>query len=103
MRAVTYMKDQGSVSASYAEMHASGRLPSPTGVALEIMRMSQREDVPLAAVAKVIQTDPALLGRVLKLANSPALGRRRTITTAVDALKLLGLSAVRQLALGLSI
>jgi diguanylate cyclase (GGDEF)-like protein len=87
----------------FEQFKATGKLPSPTGIALTIMSMTQSEDVTLAEVAKVIQADPALLGRVLKLANSPGIGARRPITTAFDGLSLLGLAVVRQLAHGMSI
>ncbi|MGH8670437.1 MAG: GGDEF domain-containing response regulator, partial [Burkholderiales bacterium] len=82
---------------------ASGRLPSPSGVALAIMELAQRDATTLPEVARVIQSDPVLLGRLLKLANSPAIGARRPVATAFDAVVLLGISIIRQLALGLSI
>lgn len=87
----------------FEQFKTSGKLPSPTGVALTLMSMTQSEDVTIAEVAKVVQADPALLGRVLKFANSPGVGARRCVATAFDGLSILGLAVVRQLALGLSI
>ncbi|MGH8671231.1 MAG: HDOD domain-containing protein, partial [Burkholderiales bacterium] len=87
----------------FEQLKASGKLPSPGGVAMKILRMAQDSDVQLTEVAKTIQADPALLGRILQLANAASNGPRRPATTALDALSLLGLSAVWQLALGLSV
>ncbi|MGH8672631.1 MAG: HDOD domain-containing protein [Burkholderiales bacterium] len=85
------------------EITASGKLPSPKGVALKLMRSAQREDASLTEVAKLIQADPALLGRVLKLANAPVWGLQGPVTSASDALSVLGVTVVKQFAVSMSI
>lgn len=85
------------------ELKAAGKLPSPTGVALAIMRKSQQEDVSVQEIAHLIQSDPALSGRIIKYANSSLLGSRRPIISIPDAVFMIGLPVVRQLALGFSL
>lgn len=85
------------------ELKATGKLPSPTGVALAIMQKSQQEDVSVQEIARLIQSDPALSGRIIKYANSSLLGARRPVVSIPDAVLLIGLPIVRQLALGFSL
>jgi len=82
---------------------AAAPLPSPQGVALEIMRLSGEEDVSLARIASVLKTDPALSGRMIKAANVASLSGRRPVASISDAVMVLGLSTVRHLALGFSL
>jgi len=85
------------------ELKATGRLPSPTGVGLAIMRLTHDEDSSSAEIAKVIQSDPALTGRLLQRANSVSHASRHAVASVPDALVRLGLRAVGQLALGFSL
>jgi diguanylate cyclase (GGDEF)-like protein len=78
------------------------RLPSPQGVALAILNACAREDVSLAEVVGLVQTDPALSGRLLERANAAANGGRPVIAIA-QAVSRLGLQAVKQLALCFSL
>lgn len=85
------------------ELRASGNLPSPKGVALEILRLSQSDDVSTAQIVRALNADPALAGRILRSANSASIGARRPVACLNDAVMLLGLPLVRQLALGFSL
>jgi diguanylate cyclase (GGDEF)-like protein len=89
----------------FEQLKAAGDLPSPKGVALVIMQLSQRDDVSMAELARVIKTDPAFLGRLLRAANGVnALGfGRRPVVSVQDALVVLGVPAVRALALSFSL
>lgn len=88
----------------FEQLKASGNLPSPTGVALAIVRLTQQEDVAAPELTRVIKSDPAFVGRLIRAANGShlAFGRRPTVSVQ-DALVLLGLPAVRSLALGFSL
>jgi len=85
------------------ELRSTGRLPSPTGVAVEILRITSREDASPDELAKVLQADPAMTARLLKYANSAHSGSRKAITTVRAAVLRLGFATVRQLALGFSL
>lgn len=87
----------------FDELKATGQLPSPTGVALAILRLTQNERTTIAEITKVLQSDPALSGRVLKYANSAAMGAVQPIAAVSQAVMRLGLDTVRQLALGFSV
>lgn len=87
----------------FEELRLTGRLPSPTGVGLRILQITQREDSSLDDVAGVLQTDPTLTGRLLKLANSGSNGGRSAVTSAHAAAVRLGLQSVRNISLGFSL
>ena len=84
------------------ELRLSGQLPSPKGVALAVMDICRRDDATLDAVAKIVQSDPALSSRLLRLANAAAAGGR-PVASIREAVLQLGMSTVRQLAMGFSL
>ncbi|MBL8415981.1 MAG: hypothetical protein JNM42_16240, partial [Propionivibrio sp.] len=47
----------------YAALKATGKLPSPKGVALSIIRLLQRDDFRIADLVQLVQSDPAIAGR----------------------------------------
>lgn len=87
----------------FEDLKASGDLPSPKGVALAIIRLTQRPDVSMAELARIIKSDPAFVGRLVKAANPGTCAGRRPVASVADALTVLGLPAVRTLALGFSL
>jgi len=92
-----------SEKARFEEIKASGLLPSPKGVALAVMQLAQDERTTNAAMARMIKADPALSGRLVKASNTVQFGRRRPVASVPDAIIVLGLNTVRQLALGFSL
>lgn len=84
------------------QLRVSGKLPSPKGVALTIMEISLRENASLSEVTKVVQTDPALSSRLLRMANS-ATQATRPLASINDAVMRLGMTVVRQMAMGFSL
>lgn len=87
----------------FEEIKAAGELPSPKGIALSIARMSQRGDASLADLARLVQGDPALVGRLVRAANGTLSSGARPVVALRDALAVLGMAAVRNLALGFSL
>lgn len=85
------------------ELRSMGDLPSPKGAALAVMRLTRKEDASMAELARVIQTDPALVGRLIKAANSSQTGIHRPVAAVQDALLMLGIPTVRYLALSFSL
>ncbi|TVT49120.1 MAG: diguanylate cyclase [Denitromonas halophila] len=88
---------------TFEQIKASGDLPSPKGAALAIIRLTRKDDLSLAELARVIKTDPAFVGRLIKAANGAAFGSRRNVASVQDAMVVLGLSSVRNMALGFSL
>jgi len=88
----------------FDEIKRNRQLPSPTGVALNIMRMCRNENVSLIDLAHQIQADPVLAGRLIKLANAGGNRSVRPIVSiSTEVLLLVGVHAVRQVALGVSL
>lgn len=87
----------------FEQLRATGELPSPRGVALAIIRLTQQEEVSIAELARVISGDPAFVGRVIKAANGVIGFNRRPLVSVHEALMVLGLPAVRSMALGFSL
>lgn len=88
---------------NFHELKASGRLPSPSGTALAIMKLVQQDDATIHQVTHLVKADPALSGRILSFINSAAFGTRRPIATVQDAAMLMGMQAVRNIALSFSL
>lgn len=80
----------------------NGQLPSPKGVALAILEICRRDDATTADIARVVQTDPALSGRLIRQANL-AINGGRSVASVPEAILRVGLGTVRQLALGFSL
>jgi diguanylate cyclase (GGDEF)-like protein len=87
----------------FEQLKATGVLPSPKGAALTIVRLAQRDDVSASQLEQAIKSDPAFVGRLLKTANIKGRESGRPIASVPDAVNVLGLSVVRNLALGFSL
>ncbi len=85
------------------ELKLAGNLPSPTGVGLAILELTRGEDYSMGDVTRIIQTDPALTGRILRIANSAASSPAQPITSVSQAAMRLGVRSVRNVALGFSL
>ena len=89
--------------AKFEQLKAAEDLPSPKGAALAIIQLIQREDVSIADLVNAIKVDPAFVGRLIKAANGINVGGGRAVTSIRDALIVLGMPAVKSLALGFSL
>ncbi|NKN34391.1 sensor domain-containing diguanylate cyclase [Marichromatium bheemlicum] len=76
-----------------------GELPPAPAAAVKLLRLANDDDSDVAAIARVIETEPALTARVLQVVNSAFYGFPRRIRSISRAVTLLGFSAVRQAAL----
>jgi len=92
-----------SVSQKFEAFKANGKLPSPQGVALQIIQLADKEDSTPQQVAQLVNNDPALAGRIIKAANLLVRREGRPIASIVDAVTVLGIKSVRQLALSMSL
>ncbi len=87
----------------FEALKAAGDLPSPKAAALAIIRLTTKENVTLGEVAQATKSDPAFVGRLIKAANGLHPSGGRPVASVKDALVLLGIPAVRSLALGFSL
>lgn len=74
-------------------------LPTIPAAAIKVMRETQLSSASAATVAKIIVTDQALSARVLRLANSAFYGLSRRIVDLPEAVVVLGMKTVKNLAL----
>lgn len=74
-------------------------LPTIPAAAIKVMRETQSSSSSAASVAKIIVTDQALSARVLRLANSAFYGLSRRIVDLPEAVVVLGMKSVKNLAL----
>ncbi|MGN6367971.1 MAG: sensor domain-containing diguanylate cyclase [Phycisphaerae bacterium] len=84
-------------------LKASPGLPSLPAVAIRALELTRRENVDLTEIAELISNDPALSSKILKTVNSPFYGLPKQVSTISHALVILGLQAVKTLALGFSL
>ena len=86
-----------------ARLKIADRLPTPKGVALEVINLTQREDVSNHDIVRLVSTDPALSARVIRAANVLLANSSRPVVTIADAVTVLGARALRQLVLGIAL
>jgi putative nucleotidyltransferase with HDIG domain len=89
---VLMLSDQGGLSDALA------RLPAQPLAALRVLELVEQPDASAAEMARLIETDPSLSARVIRLANAPYYGVGRRVSSASRAVVLLGFSTVRALA-----
>ncbi len=74
-------------------------LPTIPAAAIKVMRETQNPESSAATIARILVTDQALSARVLRLANSAYYGLVRKVTDLQDAVVILGMKSVKNLAL----
>jgi putative nucleotidyltransferase with HDIG domain len=75
-------------------------LPAQPAAAEQVLRIVSDRKAGAADLARVIETDPALAARVMRLANSPYYGSPRRVSSTRHATVMLGFETVRALAAG---
>lgn len=80
-------------------LRGASRLPVLPQVTLRLLEAMNSSDSTAKDVAKIIEAEPALAARALKMANSPFYGRGGRIATVQNAVVILGLKTIRSLAL----
>jgi diguanylate cyclase (GGDEF)-like protein len=75
------------------------KLPSPPAIAARILDIVRRDNFSFVELAQVVQTDPALTGRVLRVANSGFYSLSRNVTSIETAVAVMGVNAVKNIAL----
>ena len=78
-------------------------LPTLPAVAMRITELARDPDADLGQVADAISHDPALVAKVLRIANSPFYALRRRCENLRQALTFLGINGTLALALSFSL
>lgn len=76
-----------------------GELPPAPAAAVKLLQLTRDDASDVAAISRVIETEPALAAKVLHIVNSAYFGFPKRIRSIHRAVTLLGFSAVRQAAL----
>ncbi|MFH0963356.1 MAG: HDOD domain-containing protein [Planctomycetota bacterium] len=78
-------------------------LPTLPEVAVHVMKLADDPQARLSELAAVIESDPALTAKLLRLANAAQLGMVRPVTTATRAVATMGLAAVKSAVLSIGV
>jgi diguanylate cyclase (GGDEF)-like protein len=82
---------------------SSAQLPTLPTVALRLIELSRAPDTQIREIVATLKSDPAIVARLLKAANSSFFGLASKVTSIDQAVVLLGTTAVTALALGFSL
>lgn len=87
----------------FEKIRTAQNLPSLPSVAIEVLRLTQADDLSVADIARVIQQDPALTSKILRTVNSSLFGMSRKISSLQQATVVLGLRTVKVMVLSFSL
>ncbi|MDY7109648.1 MAG: GGDEF domain-containing protein [Planctomycetota bacterium] len=78
-------------------------LPSLSAVAVQVLELTQNENVKLKEIADVVEKDQALTTKILRTVNSSYYGLAKPCPTIARAMAYLGLNTVKSLVLGFTL
>jgi two-component system, cell cycle response regulator len=87
----------------FKKLLATRRLPTPSTIALEIMRLSASTTASLNEIADIVEKDPALSGKLLEYANASLITTAPPVVSIRKAIVRLGTDIVMGLSLGFSL
>ncbi|MBF0493309.1 MAG: HDOD domain-containing protein [Deltaproteobacteria bacterium] len=82
--------------------HISAVPPLPAA-AQKLIQLTSFQDVDIREVSQVIAMDQAIASKLLQIVNSPFYGLRQKVNTIPQAITLMGLEAIKSLALSVSV
>ncbi len=80
-----------------------GEAPTMLTISLEIDRLVRDPNTSAAQIGRVIRLDPALTGKVLKIANSAIYATRHRIVSLQQAIARLGFSEIRRITMSIAV
>lgn len=80
-----------------------GDLPAIPAVVAEVLRVTDDPNSDMTKVSAVVQADPALTAKILRVSNSSYYGMKQYVGTIKLALVILGVREVRNIVLGISV
>lgn len=78
-------------------------LPTLPGVAMQVITSINDKHADTTSLIRILQRDPALAAKILRVANSPIYGSRRGVESLQQAVVMLGMRATHSLALSFSL
>ena len=75
------------------------KIPSPPGIAFRLLETLKADDFSFIEIAKIIQSDPALTTRVLRVVNSSFYSLPSKVSSIERALTIMGVNAIKNIAL----
>jgi HD-like signal output (HDOD) protein len=72
-------------------------------VATSVLRLLENDNSDLKDIVRIVQTDPSLSIKILKISNSPLYATKREITSIQQAIMLIGFNKLINVVLGVSI
>jgi two-component system cell cycle response regulator len=87
----------------FDELRLTGALPSPSAIGLRILELTKGDDHDQEQLVRTLQADPALSGRIIKIANAADRDGLPAVETVRQAAMRLGARAVRNVALGFTL
>ncbi|MCH8204242.1 MAG: HDOD domain-containing protein [Candidatus Hydrogenedentes bacterium] len=79
-----------------------GDLPAIPAIVTEVIDLTSDPDASVSSVSRLIERDPVLTAKLLKLSNSAYFGMRQVVGTLKLALVILGVREVRNMVLGIA-
>jgi len=79
------------------------QLPTLSPIAQKLLEAASNDDVDIAELASLIESDPALTGKVLSLCRRSDRGLGDSITSVMHAITLVGLEAIREAVLSVEV
>ncbi len=78
-------------------------LPTLPHILIKLIEVCNQEDADVAEISRIVETDPALSGKILKLINSAYYGLPKKIESVHHCVCFLGTSTLKNIAIGSSI
>jgi putative nucleotidyltransferase with HDIG domain len=80
-----------------------GDLPAMPGIVSEVLSLIDDPHTEMSEISAVIQRDPPLTAKILRISNSPYYGMKQYVGTLKLALVILGAREIRNIVLGISV
>lgn len=81
----------------------AGELPAVPEIVSDVLRLTEDPSADMQEMTQVIQRDPALTAKILRISNSAYYGLRQHVGTLQLAVLLLGMTEVRNIVLSVSV
>lgn len=95
--------EKAQMSNVVVQIRSAQNLPTLSTVALQFLEVSKNDDATVDDLATIIQADPALTARLLKVVNSSMFGLSREIRSINHAISMLGVRTVKVMALSFAL